>query len=119
MKKNFLLICIVVLVMTACRKPEPGFLPDNDETVDTIVKKYLVKQLLNDDPERIMLGIDWNDDFTKILHVKYGLGSGPYIDYDFLYYDYDSIQVTWSVSDSVSFWSFWYNRIVIHLKEVL
>ena len=35
MKKNFLLICIVVLVMTACRKPEPGFLPDNDETVDS------------------------------------------------------------------------------------
>ena len=117
MKKNFLIICMIALAITACRKPELGGLPDSGETADTIVKKSLVRQLLNDDPERVMLGIDWNDDFTKILHVKYGLGSGPCIDYDFLYFDTDSIQITWSVSDSVSFWSFWYNRIVIHLTD--
>ena len=114
MKKLFILICIIATTLTACRKPEPGVIPENDEPV---VKKYLVRQLLNDDPERIMLAIDWNDDFTKILHVKYGLGSGPCIDYDFIYYDNDSIQVTWSVLNIVSFWSFWYNRIVIHLRE--
>ena len=115
MKKYLILICVLTLASTACRKPEPGVDPGS-ETADTLVKKYLVKQLLNDDPERIMLAIDWNDDCSKILHVKYGLGSGPNIDYDFTYYD-DSIQVTWSVSDEISFWSFWYNRIMIHLTD--
>lgn len=118
MKKYLLLLtCTFVLALTACRKPEPGIDPIGNETTDTLVKKYLVKQLLNDDPERIMLAIDWNGDCSKILHVKYGLGSGPNIDYDFIYYDNDSIQVTWSVSDDISFWSFWYNRIMIHLTD--
>ena len=66
MKRFILLSCIFALALTACRKPEPGGLPDSGETTDTIVKKYLVRQLLNDDPERIMLDIEWNDDCTKV-----------------------------------------------------
>ena len=118
MKKCFLLICTMALALTSCHKPEPE--PNNDtpvDTTETVVKKYLVKQLLNDDPEKTMLVIDWNDDFSRILHVKYGLGYGPCIDYDFIYFGNDSIQVTWSVEEDFSTWSFWYDRIVIHIRE--
>ena len=112
MKKLFILICTMVLVMTACRKPEPGVIPENDEPV---VKKYLVKQLLNDDPERIMLDIDWNDDFTKVLHVKYGPGYGSVVEYDFTHYDEDSILVTMSLQPYSLLYL--YDSIMIHLME--
>lgn len=119
MKKLLLITCIFALAMTACRKPEPGINPNSEttDTTETIVKKYLVKALLHDDPNRIKLSIDWNDDCTKLLHVKYGLGYGSIIDYDFIYYGNDSVQVTWSVADSLSTWSFWYDHIMIHFRE--
>ena len=118
MKKLFILICMIALAMTACRKPEPGGLPDSGETADTIVKKYLVKQLLNDDPERIMLDIEWNDDCTKVYHVKYGLGNGHLLDYDFTYYDSDSIRVALSMPQfSYPMWCFWYDTLMIHLND--
>ena len=115
MKKLFILICTMAVVMTACRKPEPGVIPENDEPV---VKKYLAKQLLNDDPERIMLAIDWNDDCSKILHVKHGLGYGSILDYDFTYYEDDSIGVVFSMPQfSYPMWSFLYDSIMIHLQR--
>ena len=118
MKKNFLIICMIALAMTACRKPEPGGLPDSGETADTIVKKYLVKQLLNDDPEKPMLAIDWNDDCTKILHVKHSLGFGSVLDYDFTYYKDDSVRVIFTMPQfSYPMWSFWYDSIMIHLQQ--
>ena len=48
-------------MMTAC-KPDPinNEGDDNNDTIqeeEPIVKKYLVKQLLNDDPEKIMLSL--------------------------------------------------------------
>lgn len=113
--KSVLLFCVLALAFTACRKPEPGIVPDNNGPV---VKKYLVKQLLNDDPEKIMLAIDWNDDFTKILHVKFGLGYGSVLDYDFTYYGEDSIRVSMSLPpDSYPLWEFWYDILMIHLSE--
>ena len=113
--KSVLLFCVLALAFTACRKPESSIVSDIDEP---IVKKYLVKQLLNDDPERIMLAIDWNDDFTKILHVKYGLGYGSVLDYDFTYYGEDSIRVSMSLPpDSYPLWEFWYDILMIHLSE--
>lgn len=118
MKKIILLICLLALTLTACRKPQPGGIPDNGETTDTVVRKYLVKQLLNDDPERIMLAIDWNDDCTKILHVKYGLGYGSILDYDFSYYENDSIRVILSMpTESYPLSSFWYDSLMIHLRQ--
>ena len=117
MKRFILLSCIFALALTACRKPEPGGLPDSGETTDTIVKKYLVRQLLNDDPERIMLDIEWNDDCSKILHVKHGLGYGSILDYDFTYYEDDSISVVFSMPQfSYPMWSFLYDSIMIHLQ---
>lgn len=117
MKKYLILICVLTLASTACRKPEPGVDPGS-ETADTLVKKYLVKQLLNDDPEKPMLAIDWNDDCTKILHVKHSLGFGSVLDYDFSYYKDDSIRVIFTMPQfSYPMWSFWYDSIMIHLQQ--
>lgn len=120
MKKLLLLTCIFILALTACRKPEIG-IDSNGETIDTtetIVKKYLVKQLFNDEPERIMLAIDWNDDCSKILHVKHGLGYGSILDYDFTYYNDDSIRVIFSMPlFSYPMGDFWYDSIMIHLQQ--
>jgi len=120
MKKHITFACILALLLAACQKPDPGVDPNGNQTTDTtetIVKKYLVKQLLNDDPERVMLDIEWNDDCTKILTVKYGLGYGEIIDYDFKYYGDDSIRVKWSVAEEFTLWSFWYDSIMIHLQD--
>lgn len=118
MKKILLFTCIFTLALTACRKPEPGNGLNGNETTDTLVKKYLVKQLLNDDPERIMLDIDWNDDCSRILHVKYGLGYGSIIDYDFNYFGEDSIRVTLSLPpNSYPLWELWYDMLMIHLTD--
>lgn len=115
MKKLFILFCTMALIMTACRKPEPGIIPENDEPV---VKKYLVKQLLNDDPEKPMLAIEWNDDCTKILHVKYGLGYGSLVDYDFTYFGEDSIRLSMSLpTNSYPLWQLWFDTLMIHLTD--
>ena len=106
----------MILSLTACHKAEsPGGTP---EPTDTVVKKYLVKQLLNDDPESVMLEIEWNDDYTKIMHVKHGLGYGDILDYDFKYYSEDSIRVLLSMPPaSYPLWSFWYDSVMIHLFD--
>ena len=120
MKNLLIYLFLLVLVLTACHKTKAdvdsnSVTPTPDEPV---VKKYLVKQLLNDDTESVMLAIDWNDDYTKIMHVKYGLGYGGILDYDFKYYDKDSICVLLSMPpDSYPLWSFWYDSIVIHLFD--
>lgn len=117
MKKKLFLICMLAMSLTACHKSESGIDP-NGETTDTLVKKYLVKQLLNDDPEKIMLDIEWNDDFTKILHVKYGLGYGSVLNYDFTHFDNDSILVTMSLPPhSYPIYALLYDSLMIHLKQ--
>lgn len=120
MKKYVIYFCLLALVLTACHKTNADV--DSNSVTPTpeepMVKKYLVKQLMNDDPEKIMLAIDWNDDYSKILHVKYGLGYGSILDYDFKYYDEDSIRVIMSMPPhSYPMWSFWYDSIMIHLHE--
>ena len=118
MKKLLLLTGIFILTLTACRKPVPGIVPNGETEDTTIVKKYPVKQLLNDDPERIMLAIDWNNDCSKILHVKYGLGYGSIVDYDFNYFGEDSIRVALSLPpNSYPLWELWYDTLMIHLTE--
>lgn len=122
MKRCFLGLIILALTITACKPDiEPGAEPNGGEmndTTETEVKKYLVKQLLNDDPERIMLAIEWNDDCSKILHVKHGTGYGSCIEYDFSYYDDDSIRVELTLpAGSYPIWEVWYDCMIIHLKE--
>ena len=120
MKKHVIYFCLLALAITACHKTKTdvdsnSVTPTPDEPV---VKKYLVKQLMNDDPEKIMLAIDWNDDYTKILHVTYGLGYGSILDYDFKYYDEDSIRVIMSMPPfSYPLCYFWYDSIMIHWQQ--
>lgn len=124
MKILSIILFMFALFLTACHKIE---IPNGGNTsqdsivptaTDTLVRKYLTKQLLNDDPERIMLDIDWNDDCTRILHVKYGLGYGSILDYDFVYYNSDSIFIAISMPpESYPLWELWCNSMVIHLNQ--
>lgn len=118
MKKTAILLCLLTLALAAC-KPEPEPTPNNggqnNDTTETVVKKYLVKELLNDDPEKIRLAIDWNDDCTRILHAKYGTGNGYTVDYDFKYYGNDSIRIIISLlPDSYPLWKLWYDSVTVH-----
>lgn len=118
-RTTFFLILLSFFV-TAC-KPEREPIPNNggqdNDTTETVVKKYLVKVLLNDDPEKIRLAIDWNEDCTRIYHVRYS-PVGSVVDYDFKYYDNDSISVIPSLpQNSYPVWCFYYDSIIIHLKE--
>jgi hypothetical protein len=121
MKKTAILLCLLALALATCKpdpEPEPNNGGQNNDTTETVVKKYLVKELLNDDPEKIRLAIDWNEDCTQILHVKYGLGYGSIVDYDFKYYGNDSIRVIPSLPpDSYPIWCFWYDSIMMHLHN--
>lgn len=125
MRQNPIILCLLALTLTACKPdPEPEPTPNNggqnNDTTETVVKKYLVKELLNDDPEKIRLAIDWNEDCTQILHVKYGLGYGSIVDYDFKYYGNDSIRVIPSLpSFSYPLWLLWYDSVMIHLDNNL
>ncbi len=117
---NCLLSMLVLLLLNVCKPNNEG--PSNNDTdgnVDSTVivpKKYLTKQLLNDDPEKIMLSIDWNEDCSRINHVKYGTGNGHCVDYEFVYYGGDSIGIHLSIpSDSYPLWSLWYDSVTLHL----
>jgi len=122
MKKGLLWFCLLALLATACKPdPEPGLEPvggETNDTTETVVKKYLSKQLLNDDPEKIVLAIDWNEDCSRIIHVKYGLGYGSLVDYDFNYYGNDSVCIVPSLQPfSYPLWSLWYDSVMLHLNE--
>ena len=127
MKKNAILLCLLAFALSACKpdpEPEPEPTPNNggqnNDTTETVVKKYLVKQLLNDDPEKIMLSIDWNEDCSQILHAKYGTGNGIVVDYDFKYYGNDSIRIIPSIPPfSYPLWAIWYDSVMIHLHDNL
>lgn len=113
--------------MISC-KPDPIDNGDDDtNNTDTIqeeplVRKYLTKQLLNDDPEKIILSIDWNEDCSQIINVKHGTGNGDYVNYDFTYYRNDSIVVTLSIVPydgfySYPIWCLYYDKMTIYLKD--
>ena len=121
MKKSTLLLFVLALAFSAC-KPETEPTTNNggptSDNTESVVKKYLVRELQNDDPEKIRLAIDWNDDCTQILHVRYGLGYGSIVDYDFEYFGNDSIRIIPSLpQDSYPIWCFFYDSIMIHLFE--
>ena len=126
MKKTlFPLILLLSVLMIAC-KPDPigGGEDDNNDTLPEtpLVRKYLTKQLLNDDPEKVILSIDWNEDCSQIKNVKYGTGNGDYVNYDFTYYNEDSIVVALSIVPydgffSYPIWELFYDKMTIHLTD--
>ncbi len=118
----YLSIFLLSILMISC-KPDPIDNGDDDtNNTDTIqeeplVRKYLTKQLLNDDPEKIMLSIDWNEDCSQIKNVKYSMGYGSTANYKFTYYDYDSIKVDISMLDELPNWTPYYDVMMIHLNK--
>lgn len=116
MKKLFILICMMALVMTACRKPEPGG-SDNGETADTIVKKYLVKTYISnpDEPEKT---IEWDEGFKRIKRIVTKPDNPSFeVAYDFAYYDDDSLRVVISLPEHSSFWIVGFSTFTCHLDD--
>ena len=71
---------------------------DNAELVDSTgipVKKYLVKEYhpYESDTLSAVRVIQWNDDFTRILHITTERNTPYQIDFDFEYYGVDSFRV--------------------------
>lgn len=99
MNRIFILICMIALAMTACRKPQPGLNPDESETTDTLVRKYLVREYYAEIPEHPIRVIEWNDDFTQIRHISTDSGTYYQVDYDFMYFGNDSMKVSLSLPD--------------------
>ena len=88
--------------MTSCQKPDPEPDPYVGESVDTteaVVKKYLVKEYYPNAPDKPTMVIDWNDDFTRILHISTYQNTHYQFDFDFEYYGNDSMRVVFSVPD--------------------
>ena len=97
--------------MTSCQKPDPEPDPYEGETVDTteaVVKKYLVKEYYPNAPDKPTMVIDWNDDFTRILHITTHQNTAYQLDFSFEYYGNDSMSVVLSRPDyswSLAFFS--------------
>ena len=116
MKKNFLIICMIALAMTACRKPEPGA-ETNGETTDTLVKKYLVKTFISnpDQPEKT---IEWQEGFRRIKRIVTKPGNPSFeVTYDFEYYGDDSLRVSISLPEHSSLWFIGFSNYTCHLHN--
>lgn len=110
MKKVLSIICLLALAMTACQKQEEtaqsGSNTTNDNNVangtntfDMPVKKYLVKEYFAGDPSHPTRVIEWNEDFTRITHITTQENTIWQLDYDFVYYENDSMRVVLSQPD--------------------
>jgi len=103
MKNRFILFSLMALLATACKPdPEPGLEPDGGETNDTtetVVKKYLVKEYYANAPDQPIRVIDWNSEFSKITHITTHQNTYFQLDYDFEYYGNDSMRVVLSKPD--------------------
>ena len=108
MKKNLIWICIIALLATACKPdPEPGVDPNGGETNDTtetVVKKYLVKEYYVSFPNEPLMEIEWNVDFTKITHITTYKNNPYQLDFSFEYYGDDSMRVV--LSKPAESWAF-------------
>lgn len=105
MKKSnlFFWICSSIMLFACNPDPLPESDPisnpiDNAEMVDSTeipVKKYLVKEYhpYESDTLSAVRVTQWNDDFTRILHITTERNTPYQIDFDFEYYGVDSFQV--------------------------
>ena len=88
------------LLFCACKPDsDPNYTPiGNDGLVDSTempVKKYLVKEYYpyESDTLSAVRVIQWDDDYSRILHVTINRHTPYQVDYDFQYYAVDSFQV--------------------------
>lgn len=103
MKKNTILLCLMAFALSACKpdpEPEPEPAPNNggqnNDTTETVVKKYLVKEYYADFPDEPIKVIEWNDDFTRITHITTYKNNPYQLDFSFEYYGDDSLRVVLS-----------------------
>ena len=100
MKKHSILLCLLVVTLVACKpEPQPEPLPNNggqnNDTTEIMVKKYLVKEYYTD-PQCPIRDIQWNEDFSRIIHISTYKNTNYQLEYDFEYYGTDSIRVVMS-----------------------
>lgn len=105
MKKHITFACILALLLAACQKPDPGVDPNGNQptdTTETIVKKYLVKEYYAEAPAQPVRVIEWNEDFTQIMHITTDSNTYYQVDYSFEYYGEDSMRVVLSTPTNSS-----------------
>ena len=123
MKKITLLLCVLSLLITACKpETEPESMPNEggqqiNDTTEIMVKKYLVKEFLGDTMFPIRI-IDWNEDYTKINHIRtFASGISYYqLDHDFEYYGEDSIRIIVTQPQNSWAWPL-FTTCTCHLEE--
>ena len=103
MKKTAIILCLLAFALSACKpdpEPEPEPAPNNggqnNDTTETVVKKYLVKEYYADFPDEPLKVIEWNDDFTRITHITTYKNNPYQLDFSFEYYGDDSLRVVLS-----------------------
>lgn len=113
--RNYLILILLILSLTACHKTEsPGGTP---EPTDTVVKKYLVKEYIEnpDEPEKI---IEWVEGFDRINRIVIKPGNPSFeVAYDFEYYANDSMRVLISFPDQSSLWYITYSNYMCHFCD--
>lgn len=113
MRKVILILCICCSIFLLACKPDPIQEPDpannptenSNTTDDTLssVKKYLVREFHPFDTLSDVRSIQWNNDFSRILHITIRSNTPYQVDFDFTYYEADSFQV--HLSKPVDGWS--------------
>ncbi|MBR3710859.1 MAG: hypothetical protein IKM99_07855 [Bacteroidales bacterium] len=106
MKKTAIILCLLAFALSACKpdpEPEPEPAPNNggqnNDTTETVVKKYLVKEYYANVPDQPIRIIEWNEDYSKIIHITTNQNSPYQLDYSFDYFEDDSIRVVLSKPD--------------------
>ncbi|MBO4328056.1 MAG: hypothetical protein J5831_01445 [Bacteroidales bacterium] len=101
MKKLLVFLGVGLSILLFACKPDPVPEPDptdNNEMPDSTAllgKKYLVGEYHPYEPDTLsaIRLIQWDDDFTRILHITTKKNTPYQIDFDFEYYGVDSFQV--------------------------
>lgn len=121
MKKRTVIFCLLAFALAACKPdPEPEPMPNdggqNNDTTETVVKKYLVKEYFSDpdQPERI---IEWEDGFERIKRIVTKPGNPMYeVTYNFEYYNDDSLRVEISLPEQTAFWIIGFSSFTAYLS---
>lgn len=120
MKRILFWLGLIALVTTACKpEPEPGGFNGggSNDTTETLVKKYLVKEYTIDpeQPEKI---IEWDEEYKRIERIITKPGNPLYeVAYDFEYFNNDSMRMVISLPENSAFWYIGFSNCTCHLEE--
>ena len=117
MNRYIAITCFIVSMFTACIKPNTDIESNDNETIDTIVKKHLITTYLSDpdQPEKI---IEWEEGYERISRIVTKPGNPSFeVAYDFEYYGDDSLRVIISLTQHSSFWFIGFSSFTCHLSK--